>query len=199
SDGFSLADSGGMVSNDELQPITSRAIRSGILIYSLDAKRLQPAMISAENSGAAVARAYGSQSYKENTSLSSVVDIVTNAELGVGDIEIGLRDLAASTGGEAFFGANDLNSRLQKALDNNRAYYVLSYYPADDEAPRKLRKITVHVKDRPDYEVRAQKGYLPTELARKEEKENSLTPQQKLSRAMASPLPLTAIGVSISA
>jgi VWFA-related protein len=199
SDGFSLADIGGMTSNDEVQPIVSRATRSGVVIYSFDAKRLQPTMISAETSGAAVARAFGSQNYSEITSLSSTMDVGAYVERSLRDLELGMQDLAAATGGESFFGANDLNGRMQKALTNNRVYYVLSYYPAEEGSAKKLRKITVRVKDRPEYNIRAQKEYLPSDLTHTEEEAKTQTLQQKLSRAMASPLPITTVGVSVTA
>src|SRR5262249_57525466 len=41
SDGFTLFDSGGQDTSD-LQSVTSRAVRSGAVIYSIDAKGLQP-------------------------------------------------------------------------------------------------------------------------------------------------------------
>src|SRR5262249_60189199 len=41
SDGFTLFDAGGQDTSD-LQSVTSRAVRSGVVIYSIDAKGLQP-------------------------------------------------------------------------------------------------------------------------------------------------------------
>src|SRR5215510_13981409 len=41
SDGFTLFDTGGGQDTNDLQSVTSRAVRSGVVIYSIDAKGLQ--------------------------------------------------------------------------------------------------------------------------------------------------------------
>lgn len=107
----------------------------------------------------------------------------------------GLRDIAADTGGEAFFNTNDLNGRLRKVLDDNRIAYALAYYPPIGKADDRLRRIGVRVKGHPEYKVRAQRAYLP--LARKAA-DVAKTPEQQMNRALSSPVPLNAISVAAS-
>ncbi|MEP7339829.1 MAG: VWA domain-containing protein [Acidobacteriota bacterium] len=184
SNGFTLMDTSGGQSTSEIQPIISQAARSGVVIYSLDAKGLNADMISAEFRGVPV------------TSSTSLLSFIQS---GVREQEQGMTALAGDTGGEAFFGTNDLNGRLQRVLDNNRVYYVLAYYLPDEESPKKQRKITIHIKGHPDYIVRAQKGYSPADISREEKNNLALLPKQQLVKAMGSPLPVTTLGVSASA
>lgn len=107
--------------------------------------------------------------------------------------------LALDTGGKPFFETNDVNGRLAQALEENRIYYTLSYYPEDFSNQTKPRKLTLRVKGHPEYEVRTQRSYVPAELLRAEKETATLTPRQRLARAMISPLPVNALGVSVAA
>jgi hypothetical protein len=44
----------------------------------------------------------------------------------------GINALAQDTGGKAFFNTNYLKGAVEKALDLNRTYYALAYYPPDE-------------------------------------------------------------------
>lgn len=160
SDGFTLMDIGGSFATDEVSGAISRAVRSGVTIYSLHSRGLEPN------------RAYGQE-----------------------ELENGLNALASGTGGQVFFNTNDLNMALQKVLDDNRTYYVLGYYPPEGRDAR-FRRITVRVRNRPDYSVRAPKGYMP--LAERKE-QLARSPRQRLFQAIAAPLPLASLGVAVSA
>ncbi|HJQ25907.1 MAG TPA: VWA domain-containing protein [Blastocatellia bacterium] len=166
SDGFTMLDAGMVMDNDSVTAVTGRAARSGVVIYSFDAQ------------GLAVP--------PDNHILSA----------GRNDEQSLLRTLAYDTGGEPFLNRNDMNIWLQKMLDANRIYYALAYYAADDKDPKKFRKLKIRVKDHPEYEVRAQKGYVPAE-AKKEEV--AAGPREVLFKAMVAPLPVTAIGVTAAA
>jgi hypothetical protein len=85
---------------------------------------------------------------------------------------------------------------MGRALDDNQYYYALAYYPAIEESDKKFRKIAIKIKNHPEYQVRAQRGYLPADLAKKAREEESRTPQQRFVNAILAPLPLTAIGVT---
>ena len=154
------------IDNDSVTAVTGRAARSGVVIYSFDAQ------------GLAVP--------PDNYILSA----------GRNDEQSLLRTLAYDTGGEAYMNRNDMNIGLQKMLDANRVYYALAYYAADDKDPKKFRKLKIHVKDHPEYEVRAQKGYVPAEVKKEEA---AAGPREVLFKAMVAPLPLTTIGVTAAA
>lgn len=180
SDGFTLMDQGGSMDNGDLQSVTSRAVRSGVVIYSIDAKGLAPSsFFDASRSGA-----------PSDPRVSSYVSA------GERDLENGLNALARDTGGQAFFNTNDTVGSLGKALTENELYYALAYYPTGEESEKKFRKITLRVKNHPDYVVRAQRGYLPADLAKKAADAEAKTPQQRFVNAILAPLPRTDLGVT---
>ncbi|MGH9940396.1 MAG: hypothetical protein ACREAM_29490, partial [Blastocatellia bacterium] len=73
------------------------------------------------------------------------------------------------------------------------------YYPAVEESEKKFRKITIKIKNHPEYQVRAQRGYLPIELAKKAKENEAKTPQQRFVDAILAPLPATTLGVTATA
>jgi VWFA-related protein len=181
SDGFSLQSNGGPAHGD-LNRVTSRAARSGILIYSIDAKGLDTDVTINDPSSRVVITPflykYIADSYKEEQ----------NA----------LNALGKDTGGDAFFKANDMGYVIAKALDSNSVYYALGYYPSSEKNDRGYRRLTVRVKNHPEFTVRAQKGYQPPD-PKKEDQIASRAPQEKMLDAIAEPLPHTGIGVNASA
>jgi hypothetical protein len=180
SDGFTLFDTGGSQDTNDLQAVTSRAVRSGVVIYSIDAKGLQPPGLFDASLG----------NIPNDPRISSYVSA------GEHDLEDGLNALAKDTGGEAFFNTNDTAGAMGRALDDNQVYYTLAYYPALEESDKKFRKITIKIKNHPDYKVRAQRGYLPADLAKKTKEEEAKTPQQRFVNAILAPLPVTDIGIT---
>jgi VWFA-related protein len=180
SDGFTLFDAGGGQDTNDLQSVTSRAVQSGVVIYSVDAKGLQPSGLFDASLG----------NIPNDPRISSYVSA------GERDLENGLNALAKDTGGEAFFNTNDTAGAIGRALDDNHVYFTLGYYPAIDESDKKFRKIAIRIKNHPDYKVRAQRGYLPADLAKKVKEEEAKTPQQRFVNAILAPLPLTEIGVT---
>lgn len=181
SDGFTVMEDGGGADNDAVRAVTGRASRSGVVIYTLDAKGLE---VSPEFRASTPGGLAGSLSFSAYMAQSQA------------DQQQILRTLAADTGGEAFLNRNDLDLPLQKVLDNNSVYYALAYYPTDEGDRKKFRNVTIRVKNHPEYKVRAQKGYLPAE---DKKTVADLTPRQKLIETMHAPLPATAIAVDSSA
>jgi VWFA-related protein len=181
SDGFSLIGYNGEPDMTAIQTVVSRAIRSGVVIYSFNAKGLQPEAFADASMG----------TFLPPPSFS------TYMSLSARDIENGINALAADSGGKAVFNTNNLNLSLQKALDENSNYYALDYYSSNDLTENKYRRIKVRIKNHEDYKVRAQRGYLPAGF--KSEDESQLTPRQRLIKAMTAPLSVTAIGVAATA
>ena len=183
SDGFTLLDQGGSTDTQDLQAVTSRATRSGVVIYSVDAKGLAPPAIFDAALGA----------------MPLDPRISSFSSMGERELENGLNALARDTGGEAFFNNNDTAGAMGQALADNRIYYALAYYPAGEESEKKYRKITIRVRNHPEYTVRAQRGYVPAELAKRAEAEAARTPQQRFVDAILAPLPESTIGVTAMA
>ena len=183
SDGFTMLDQGGGLDNEDLIAVTGRASRSGVVIYSFDAKGLEaPAEYQA--SAAISATALGTGGLSRYLSESKL------------DQQDNLRTLAYDTGGEAYVNRNVMLKWLQAMIDSNRIYYAIAYYPTDTKDKKTFRKVSIRVKGHPEYVVRAQKGYL---AADKKSTDVAESPRQKLFQAMVSPLPVTAIALTSSA
>ena len=180
SDGFSLVDSGAAFEPHALDSTINSAVRSGVIVYSLVASGLQPEFFTG-NASLGLDTALSMSKFGATVSQSRR-DVVNN-----------LRDIAEGTGGKVFANTNDLNGKLQKALDDNRVYYTLAFYPSSEKQDASFRRITVRVKNHPEYTVRAQKGYLPLQAGKAE---TTKTPQQKMVQALSAPLPLAQIEVT---
>lgn len=181
SDGFSLQDNAGNAHGD-LNRVTSRAARSGTLVYSIDAKGLETDLTISDASSKVV---IGPSLYKYiSDSLKDEQDSI-NA-------------IAKDTGGDAFFNNNDMPYAMKKALDSNGVYYAIGYYPAIEKNDSRYRRLTVRVKNHPEYKVRTQKGYQPPDQKREDEIAKH-TPEQTILDAIAAPLPKTEIGVTAAA
>lgn len=183
SEGFSMAGTHGETETGDIESVTGRAARSGVVIYSIDARGLSANPIFDVSAGDFEAGA--AQTSQMSAYLASSVTESQN----------GMNALARDTGGEPFFNTNDLNKALSRALDENRVYYRIAYHsPEGDEG--KFRRVTLRVKNHPDYKVRAQRGY---RVEAEDAREAAETPRQKLIRAMVSPLPSSALPVEASA
>jgi VWFA-related protein len=177
SEGFTMLSEGGGADHGDFTAATSRAVRSGVVIYSFSPQGLTvPVEFTAATpvSGPEFGRYMG--------------DTRT-------DQQQTLRRLAGDTGGEAYLNSNDVVGQFRKMLEANRIYYALAYYP-EEKGDNKYRSIKVRVRNHPEYSVRAQRGYQP---ATEKKTDIAATPQQRLLKAMLAPLPLTNIAVMSTA
>lgn len=183
SDGFTLWDGSGQSNTSEVQSVVSRAVRSGVTIYSIDAGGLRP------------------PSFFDASRPNAGTDprIMSYSSASERDLQDGLNALARDTGGEPFFNTNDLGGALQKALDRNRVYYALAYYPSGANDKKSFRQITVRVRTHPEYKVRTQKGYLADELVKERKDHQASTPEQRLAQAIVASLPVTTLGLAVEA
>lgn len=68
-------------------------------------------------------------------------------------------DIAAATGGKAFFGRNDVNVEIGTSVRNGASFYTLSYTPSGtSDAAEPFRRIRIITKN-PDLHVIARAGY----------------------------------------
>lgn len=235
SDGFTSYSRIGELQNEELENTVNRAVRSGVVIYTIVAKGLQtPPVVDVARRSAArdakyealvrcVKRCNNEDEVVEcqeeclsehPVSLSCVEDafeyenvcdypfpgtLTSYAESSETEKSNGLSFMATETGGEMYDKTNDLNGALDRALDDNRFFYILSYYvtaPKDDD---RFRSIEVRVRDHPEYTVRTPRGFRPSQRKEMPEDTTAKTPQQRLIQAMGNPLPVTDLGVSARA
>ncbi len=185
SDGFTSLDNSGTVDLDDVRSAISRASRSGVVIYAVNAKGLK-----------------GNAMFDIETQLSPETQVSPQFHLysaaGEREVESGMETLAKGTGGKAFLTTNDLRGAMGKALDENSSYYVLSYYPANAGNKKTFRGVKVRVKSHPDYTVRTPSGYLASDLF-KEKARAVVDPGEALIKAMGEPLVTTDINVDADA
>jgi VWFA-related protein len=102
-----------------------------------------------------------------------------------------MQQIAAMTGGVAYFNTNGISGAIRRAIDDAGAAYELGYYPLNMTADGKFRQITVKV-NRPGVRVRNRGGYfafssfIPDQARRK----------KALQQAAWSPLDAAAVGIT---
>jgi VWFA-related protein len=171
SDGFFMGGNSSSQTYD-IQRVIDAATRSGVVIYSIDARGLiatppggdasTPATIATELPGAQFRIEQGAIEAKRD----------------------GMNALARDTGGFLVINNNDLNLGLQRVLDDNEVYYVLAYEPPESRRDGRFHRIEVRIADRPELKVRTRKGYLaPTEKTEKIEKKAEKPSEKQKEKA----------------
>lgn len=176
SDGFSLQDTVGNAHGD-LNRITGSAVRSGILVYSIDPKGLDTDLTINDPSSKVV--------------ISPLVYKYLSDSLK--DAQGAINALGKDTGGNAFFTANDMGNSMKRALDANSVYYTLAYYPPVEKNNTEYRRLAVRVRAHPEFSVRAPRGYFGPKPEAELQKQ---TPQQAVMKALTAPLSQTGIEVT---
>ena len=145
SDGFYLNDREAG-SREKIKKIVEAAGRAGVVIYTLDARGIINGQMDATNSRP-----------------SDPAGQLTGAQIGeVTASQDGLNALARDTGGRALRNTNlPMDEWLDKVLDETANYYLIAWRP-DDQKQRKISRIAVSIKDRPDLVVRLRRGYFRT-------------------------------------
>jgi VWFA-related protein len=183
SEGFSLREDLGGPDMAEVQAIIDRAVRLGVLIYSIDANGLQ----TLKTNDVSIPVPYDSVS---GPLLQWYASKARDEELHA------MFALANDTGGKVLQNHNDLNDALGEALDSNRFNYVLGYYLPSDSDMRKPRNIRIRLRNHPEYTVKARKTFFSSDSIKARENEEEKTPRQRLLQAVNAPLPQTDLGVS---
>ena len=183
SDGFRInppnSSAGSMNSNDNsaelilqsLRNLIEQANRSSVVIYSIDAKGLQPYMPGANVGG--------------RPSASAHTDALQSAQ----ETLEGPGFLAQQTGGFAVFNTNDLNIGIEEALYDQQSYYLLGFDPEDEKFDRRHHSIKLKV-NRPGLKVRTRSGFFGVDESEreKERREQPKTRGQQILSALLSPL-----------
>ncbi|HEX5080925.1 MAG TPA: VWA domain-containing protein [Blastocatellia bacterium] len=123
-----------------LENLVEQANRSSVVIYSIDAKGLQPFMPGADAGGLPGA--------------SSRSDALQTAQEALE----GPRFLSEQTGGFTVVNTNDLNIGIDEALYDLQSYYLLGFDPEDEKFDQRRHSIKVKV-NRPDLRVRSRSGF----------------------------------------
>jgi VWFA-related protein len=128
---------------DTLQDAIAAATRANVSVYSVDPRGV--------TSG--TEDLIEIQSFPEDNSIST-----SNLMEETRVQHDNLRVLSDQTGGFAVLNQNDFRNAFSRILDDNSSYYVLGYYPANENRDGKFRSVQVKVL-KPGLTVRARKGY----------------------------------------
>ena len=123
-----------------LENLVEQANRSSVVIYSIDAKGLQPFMPGANVGGRPSASAHS--------------DALQTAQEALE----GPNFLSQQTGGFTIVNTNDLNIGIEEALYDQQSYYLLGFDPEDEKFDRRRHSIKVNVK-RPGVKTRTRSGF----------------------------------------
>lgn len=175
----------------KIRDVTSAAARSGVVIYSMDARGLVTGVPDA--SVEAPFDPTGRLVHSSRGELSATQD--------------GMNALAADTGGKAFFNTNDLSKGFEPALKETAVYYLLAWKPdTESQKEKRFRNLEVRLLNRGDLNVRVRKGYLDVdpepEVAAKPAASPtpaSQTVPAKLREAIAAPYPERGLPILMSA
>lgn len=166
-----------------LQDLVEFANRSSVVVYTFDTRGLKSMSIQASDSTYEIIDGHRGEKEK----------LRTEEFKGKQD---GLVYLAKQTGGQALLDSNDLNGGIQRSLEEQAAYYLLSYVPdaeSFDPSKRKFNKLEVKVK-RPGLKVAYRTGFFSTAPA---ETQAALAGGQRdLSKALTSPFSENQIAVN---
>jgi hypothetical protein len=167
-----------------LDRVIDQATRAGVVIYSLDARGLQTAGLSAADN------IKSADPTTNRDALSGVVrDFAAERVLFNRDTQESIAYLAEQTGGFAVMNTNDLGRGLERIAEDVRDYYVIGYVPdratfaLNGKTPR-LHRISVAVR-RPGLRVKTRKEFLG--VSDSPRSTTPATPAQQLVRAAMSP------------
>ena len=181
SDGFLLRPSESSMT-EQLRRLTDAAARSGVVIYTADARGLAvDPSLDAGSRGIFDVRA----------SRANIGELPATQE--------SLRAIAEDTGGRALLNTNAIDAAIRQTVKETAAYYVLAWQPAGGEQKgAKFRRLEVSVKGRPDLNVLAQRGFLqraPDEgvvkasASKRPSQDRAKTPAEELRAAVAAVYP----------
>ena len=172
---------------DSVRKLTDLSNRAAVVIYSFDARGLQyTGLTAADDTG--------------GVSPERVRDINSTRSAQLFDTQEGLAYLSRETGGRSFFNSNDMNKGLDKALEDQKGYYLIGYQPdaeSFDPKTRRFNKLQVKVA-RKDANVRYRSGFFGVSDEQIKKPANQTAFQQLVS-ALSSPFGVSDISLRLNA
>lgn len=135
---------------EALRRLTDLASRASVVIYTLDARGLQPLGLTAEDDVSGM-------------SPDQVQEAISDRSEHLFDTQSGLNFLAQQTGGIAIRNTNDLSGGIKRVLEDQKGYYLVGYRPDEDTfdattGRRRFHKLRVKIK-RPGLNHRTRTGF----------------------------------------
>jgi VWFA-related protein len=114
----------------------------------------------------------GSNSARAGRSGGAVMREIAGENAGRADTIAAMEQLAADTGGKAFYNTNDLNMAMQRAIADGSHYYTLVYTPTNKKMDGSYRRIEVKLTEG-TYKLAYRRGYNADESLAVETKPDS--------------------------
>lgn len=148
--------------------LTSVAARSGVVIYSMDARGLVASLSDI--------------SMDSQVDPTGRLDAASHGELMAS--QDSLNALAADTGGRAVFNTNKLETGLGRALKETSTYYLLAWKPEEQtQRASRFRRIEVKVIGKPNLTVQVRRGFYDKEPEPELAKETKSSKTEKNEKA----------------
>ncbi len=171
---------------DSVKRLTDLSNRAAVAIYSFDARGLQTTSLTAADN-------------TDNVSAERVQGIDSSRSTQLFETQEGLAYLAQETGGRTFFNSNDINKGLDKALEDQKGYYLIGYQPEAetfDAKTRRFNKLQIKV-GRKDTNVRYRSGFFGISDEQIKKPVNQ-TASQQLVNALDSPFGVSDISLRLN-
>ncbi len=168
-----------------LYRIAEKAIRSSVVIYTIDAGGLQYTGLTAADNLSNVAI----PEFKDRAN-----QVMRTRALQIQQKQEGSELIAKETGG--FLVRNSNNFQLDRIMEDQSGYYLLGYRPTEDTFNRKFHHIKARVK-KSGLTLRTRYGFFG--VSEDEVKEAKRTPTDKATFALLSPFGAHEIGLDLNA
>ncbi len=171
---------------DSVRQLTDLSNRAAVSIYTFDARGLLTTGITAADNTSGI-----TAERIQNTNSSRSAEIFDKQE--------GLAYLAKETGGRTFFNNNDINKGLDKALEDQKGYYLIGYQPDTDTfdpKTRRFNKLQIKV-NRKDTNVRYRSGFFGV-TDDQFKKPTNQTAGQQIYTALTSPFGANGIALRLN-
>jgi VWFA-related protein len=186
---------------ENVRRLTDLANRASTVIYTMDARGLQPLNITAaDGSYGTVGRpsAFAQGTPSQFFPGGDMIEARANEFF---ESQTGLNYLAHQTGGFFVQNDNDLNHGLRRVLEDQKGFYLIGYRPDETTFDAKtarpeFHKLEVRLKNHPDLRVRTRTGFygVPNEEARPVYH----TREQQLMAAITSPFASGAVDMRLT-
>jgi VWFA-related protein len=170
-----------------LRQLVDTANRSSVVFYTVDARGLQTAGITAEDS-------------VNVSSPGRIQQVLSERSNELFDTQAGLTFLAQETGGFAILNNNDLSGGVRRVLDD-QSYYLIGYDPDTDTfdpKTRRFNKLEIKVKNK-DLKVRYRSGFFNVADRDAPVAKTNQTPAQQIQEALTSPFAVNDISLRLNA
>ena len=134
----------------EISEAETQLATAGIALYPVDLRGLISGMESSS--------ARGGSAFSDSAISNRATAQVSSLQSAHGTME----EVAAQTGGKAYFNENEVNQGIALAASDEKASYSLGYYPENKKWDGKMRNIKVKLASG-DIQLRYRKGYFAIE------------------------------------